>query len=310
MTAATELHGALFPLPTPFTDDGELNVSVLADMTHYYSEAGADGFFLFGSFGQGPAMTPTERKTALEVVMDNLDRKLPIVVHVGTVDPYTARDMARHADAIGVDAIAICGPFYYTDRSPEDLALHVQLIDDAIETPLFFYNNPAYQGYPISPQTLKQIYSNTSGLVGIKIAKGSMEEAREYREVFGDDVRLFAPVDILEGLRSGVINGTVNPLMCSMPELGFATVHAVESGDLPLAEKYMTAMDEFLSVLSPLIEEFGYRGPFGIAMQHLGFEMRYPRWPTQPIPEAKAAALFAAIDRARQAVRTLAPTGN
>ena len=302
-----DLHGMLFPLPTPFTSEGALHEQALAEMTAFYLDKGMHGLFLFGSFGQGPAMAPEERKRALEIVVGAAGDRVPLVAHVGTVDPYTSRDLARHAEGLGVTAIATVGPYYYTDRSDEELVLHLQLIEKSIQTPLFFYNNPAYQGYPLSPERLKAISEQLSGLAGVKIAKGTIDEARRYRQVFGTQARLFAPAgNLLAGMSERAINGSISPPIALIPELGVAETQAIEAGDTGEATRLQKALDSYLAVVHSL-NDYG-RTAQGLGLRHLGFDITYPRWPTRPLPEDKAAALYEAIDTARAAATTPAGT--
>ncbi len=84
------VKGMLLPLPTPFDGDGGLDEKLLADMATYYVERGVDSLFLFGSYGQGPAMSVEQRKRGLEAIMARVQGKVPIVVHIGAVDPYTS----------------------------------------------------------------------------------------------------------------------------------------------------------------------------------------------------------------------------
>lgn len=301
-----DLHGMLFPLPTPFTSEGALHEPALAEMTAFYLDRGMHGLFLLGSFGQGPAMTPEERKRALEIVVGAAADRVPIVAHVGTVDPYTSRDLARHAEGLGVTALAIVGPYYYTDRSDEELVLHLQLIEESIHTPLFFYNNPAYQGYPLSPERLLAVSERISGLAGIKIAKGTLDEARRYRQVFGSQARLFAPAgNLLQGMSEKAINGSISPPIALVPELGVAETAAIEAGDIQLATRLQAVLDGYLAVLHSL-KDYG-RAAQGLGLRHLGFDISYPRWPTRPVPGDRAAALYQAIDTARSAAT--APAG-
>jgi len=300
MAAIENLGGMVIPLPTPFKDDGEVDVAQLAEMSKFYVNKGADGYFLLGSFGQGPALRPDQRKTALETVVNSVGTDFPLVAHIGAVDPYTARDLAMHADQLGVTAVAMVGPYYYSDRSLEELALHFKFVDDAITTPLFLYNNPAYQGYPLSASQVRQISDRTSGFVGVKIAKGTLAEAQAYREAFGDGIRLFAPANNLsEGLGSGALNGSISPPLALAPELGVAAMAAIRRKDAAQVESLQGAINDYISVLHSL-REYG-RAAHAVGLRHLGFDVKYPRWPTRTVPAELAVSLQEAIDKARAA---------
>lgn len=294
------ITGMLLPLPTTFKADGELDEPALAGMASFYRDAGVDALFLLGSFGQGPAMTPEQRKRAVSVVAREVGTDLPFVVHVGAVDPYTSVDLAVHARDAGAAGIGMVGPYYYTDRSEEDLRLHFDLVDRATRLPFLFYNNPAYQGYKVSPETIRRLTDVVEDPFGVKIAKGTYDQVERYHAVLGDRMKIFAPAENLQrGLTNGTLDGTISPPLALAPEIGVAIFKAARAGDERALPGLQGAVNDLLEVLTAL-GPFG-RAAYGAGLRHLGFSTRYPRWPTVPVPQDQIEVLGAAIDRARQA---------
>ena len=39
--------------------------------------------------------------------------RIPVVIHCGAADTATAADLARHAEALGVDGVAVVAPYFY-----------------------------------------------------------------------------------------------------------------------------------------------------------------------------------------------------
>ena len=66
------LKGIYIPLPTPFTDTGAVDEDAVLALTDFYVEAGVHGLFVLGTFGQGPALTPDERKRTAKIVIDRV----------------------------------------------------------------------------------------------------------------------------------------------------------------------------------------------------------------------------------------------
>ncbi|MGH3118857.1 MAG: dihydrodipicolinate synthase family protein, partial [Gaiellales bacterium] len=60
--ATSRVRGIVVPLPTPFDGRGEIDKDLFAAMADHYAKRGVGAFFLFGSFGQGPAMSTEQRK--------------------------------------------------------------------------------------------------------------------------------------------------------------------------------------------------------------------------------------------------------
>jgi len=66
------LNGIVIPLPTPFTDSGEVDHDGIRELTRFYLNAGVHGLFALGTFGQGPALSPDERKEIARVVLETV----------------------------------------------------------------------------------------------------------------------------------------------------------------------------------------------------------------------------------------------
>lgn len=272
-------------------------------MAAYYVDRGVDSLFLFGSYGQGPAMAVEQRKRGLELVMKRVHGKIPIVVHIGAVDPYTSKELGLHARAEGADAVGMVGPYYYSDRSEAELLEHVRFLDDSLKMPLFFYNNPRYQGYAVTPLRLRKMREVAPRLFGAKLAMGTIDDAMEYREALGPDFGLFVLASSLyPGLRCGV-TGTVSPPLTLAPDIGVALVRAVEEGKDIEAGRLQEAVIRFHAVFIRLGQSCG-RAAYTEGLRHMGFPLKqYPRWPIPEIPEGAKVEIRRAIDEANAAVK-------
>ena len=54
-----------------------------------------------------------ERKAVLEAVMSDAKGKLTVIAHVGCNNTADSVELARHAESVGVDAIASIPPIYF-----------------------------------------------------------------------------------------------------------------------------------------------------------------------------------------------------
>ena len=96
-------------------------------------ERGVHGLFVLGSTGMGPVMTTEQRIAAAEFVVKQVRRRVPVIMHVGTADVQTTVALAKHADGLGVDAVAAVPPFYYTDHTPWEITAHFKTIAAAVK---------------------------------------------------------------------------------------------------------------------------------------------------------------------------------
>ncbi len=156
--------GVIPPVITSFDKDGKFNESAQREVIRFLKER-VHGFYPVGTYGSGPLMTVEERKKVAELIIDEVNGKVPVMIHVGAVSTEQAVELARHAESAGADAIGAIPPYYY--RYPdEDLANHFRSLIKAVKIPVFAYNNPGLSNNPLSTGLVKDLADE--GLSGIK----------------------------------------------------------------------------------------------------------------------------------------------
>jgi 4-hydroxy-tetrahydrodipicolinate synthase len=223
---------------------------------------------------------------------------VPVVIHVGTVDPYSTIDLGLHAREIGADAIGIVGPYYFADRSEEELVLHFEMVDRAVRMPILLYNNPRYQGYSISPELMRRFVAVAPSIFGAKLALGTLDDALTFaREIPG-----FAPFALASVLHEGMpkgVRGTVSPPLTLAPELGGALVRAIDANRDDEARELQSLATELNDTMLGLSKRYG-RTPYAEGLRALGFPIKqYPRWPTVSMPEGEREAMLELLRRCR-----------
>ncbi|MGE5216390.1 MAG: dihydrodipicolinate synthase family protein [Chloroflexota bacterium] len=278
-----QVRGIVLPSPTVFLNDGRVDEKLMDELTDWYLACGAHAFFVLGSYGQGPAMTPDERKRVAEIIVRRVNHRVPVVVHVGAVDPYTAIDLGRHAKSIGAEAVGHVGPYYYADRSEYEIIEHFKMVDRALGMPILVYNNPRYSGYNIQPNLMARLVEAVPNIFGAKLAMGSVDEAMAYMKMVKAPFATFALASNLVSAMSVGVAGTISPPLAVTPEIGVALVGAIEAGKaeeaLALQKTVIRIHDIFLRLAGP----FG-RTIYCEAMRLRGFDVKmYPRWPSRPL---------------------------
>ena len=278
-----QVRGIVLPSPTVFLDDGRVDEKLMDELTDWYLACGVHAFFVLGSYGQGPAMTPDERKKVAEIIIRRVKHRVPVVVHVGAVDPYTAIDLGKHAKAIGAEAVGHVGPYYYADRSEYEIVEHFKMVDRALGMPILVYNNPRYSGYNIHPNFMARLVEAVPHIFGAKLAMGSVDEAMAYMKLVKAPFATFALASNLVSAVSVGVAGTISPPLAVTPEVGVELVRAIDAGKaeeaLGLQKTVIRVHDIFLRLAGP----FG-RSIYCEAMRLRGFDVKmYPRWPSKPL---------------------------
>jgi len=278
-----EIRGIVLPSPTVFLADGSVDEKLMIELTDWFVACGVHAFFVLGSYGQGPAMTPEERKKVAEIIVRQVKHRVPVIVHVGAVDPFTAIDLGKHAKSIGAEAIGQVGPYYYADRSEYEIIEHFKMVDRALGMPMLVYNNPRYSGYNIHPSFMARLVESVPNIFGAKLAMGSVDEAMAYMKMVKAPFAPYALASNLVSAMSVGVTGTISPPLAVTPEIGVELVAAIDGGNaeqaLALQKNVIRIHDLFLRLAGP----FG-RTIYCEAMRLRGFDVKmYPRWPSKPL---------------------------
>ncbi len=96
-----------------YEDDGSVSPERTRALARYLLEKGVKGLYVGGSSGECIYQSVEERKIVLENVMAEVGGKMTIIAHVACNNTADSRDLARHAESLGVDAIAAIPPIYF-----------------------------------------------------------------------------------------------------------------------------------------------------------------------------------------------------
>ena len=272
------IRGSLVPNITIFDIDGNLDREKTRWHMDWMLKKGTDGLFLTGSYGSGPLMTTDERVAVFQIakeVVKGYSGKF-LIPHVGSIDNRTAVELAKAAEAIGVDGVAAVPPYYY--KYSEDLILqYFKDILNAVKIPVYAYNNPETSRFSFSLETVRKLQA--AGLAGLK---DSPVDVGFMSTVFYDAKVQNKPFEVIPGTSKGWLlfyYMGVRAMIAGMnnyaPEIITALVKATFDEDVNLAEKiYMVMMD-----LSAKLHFVDSTIVSHMALYARGFNAGFPRKP-------------------------------
>lgn len=287
MTSIAELRetvkGLVMPIPAVFDGKGEPDLPMMEKLTDWYLDAGVHGFFILGSQGQGPACRIDQRKAVAEAVVRRVNRRVPCIVQIGAVEPYTSIELGLHAKQIGADAIGVVGPYYYSDRNEWELIEHYKMVDKAVAMPMLLYNNPEYSGYPITPALMAKLREAVPNIFAAKLAMGNVDQAINYLRVLSRNFIIFIPItQMLPGMLIGVAGSIAAGSPVTVPEIGVQFIKAIWAKDLDRAQKIQVMLLGHNERMAP-IRSYGRRITLeGLRLRGLAVK-EFPRWPTKPL---------------------------
>lgn len=288
-------EGAWPALATPFRRDDQVNVASLRGLVEYLTGKGIGGLYVCGSTGEGVYMTADERKTVAETVIDQVNGRVPVIVHVGSMVLPDAVALARHAQAIGADGIAsIIPPQYHDAQSIVDY--FAALSQAAPDTPLLSY----IFGGPMDATALMRKLMCIPTVTGSKYTGPNMYELRQIIEL-GCEHRGATPWTVFSGMdeecyfaslfgASGNIGSTLNYIPGVYREIHKARA----AGDAARGTELQLQANE----LTRILFAFGFMGAMKHVIGMLGFDYGQPRLPGRPFPKEQAAALEAQLKAA------------
>lgn len=179
------MKGVIPPMITPFTKDGDVDYSALKTLSAFLKEE-VNGLFITGSYGSGVMMTEEERMKVTEAVLHEVGGKIPVIAMVGTADSCSVKRLTEHAVKSGVSAVTAVGPYYFKHGGDAVCRYYADIVDTAEGTPVYVYNNPQFQGYPMDLALLKRLKAET-GVAGMKDATFNIMEHAVYQRVLKDE---------------------------------------------------------------------------------------------------------------------------
>ena len=185
--------GAWAAIPTPFHENGDLDLDSLKKHVEFLCINHIDGIAACATTGEAATMTDDEKASVLTTVLETVNHRVPVIAGVGTNDTRTTIHNARNAQKCGVDGLLVVTP-YYNKPNQEGQYRHFMTVADAVDLPQILYNVPGRTGTRCQPQTLGRL-SKHPNIVGIKDATADMVTASQTRIEAGPDFLMFSGDD-------------------------------------------------------------------------------------------------------------------
>lgn len=192
-----------------YDDNGEISRERAARLAEFYLELGIPGLYVTGSSGECVFHTVEERKATLEAVMETVGGKMTIIAHIAAPSTRDSIELARHAEGLGVDAIAMVPGFYYGLSVPVVRKYWMDVLEATEKVPMFIYNIPGTtNGFNLPTDLFKEMLA-TGRVAGVKNSSDSVQDILRFRQAGGKDVAIFNGPDeqYLAGRMMGASGG-------------------------------------------------------------------------------------------------------
>ncbi len=230
-----------------YDEKGDVSQERTKQYAAFLIEKGVSGLYVCGSSGECIYLGVEERKRILEAVMEVARGKITVIAHVACNSTRDSRELARHAESLGVDAIAAIPPIYF--RLPERAIAEYwnDISRAAPSTDFIIYNIPQLAGVSLTLPLLDVMLENPN-VKGIKNSSMPVQDIQMFKreaELKKRDIAVFNGPD--EQFISGRLIGAdagIGGTYGVMPELYIAMDRALSQGNLEKAGLLQNAANE------------------------------------------------------------------
>lgn len=152
----------------PFRDDLSIDEDGFrANMDHWISDLGIDGFFIAGKQGEFFAMSVDERKHCFDLAVQAADGRAQTIMSCSDQNMDVVIDLARHAQSCGADYIVVHAPIlHFFKAQDETLIRYYETIAAQVDIGIALWSHPD-SGYLMSPQLCNRL-ADIDNVVAIK----------------------------------------------------------------------------------------------------------------------------------------------
>ena len=229
-----------------YDKEGNISPKGVQALTRYFEEKGVKGIYVNGSSGECIYQSVEDKKIVLENVMKAAEGKLTVIAHVACNNTKDSQELARHAESLGVDAIAAIPPIYF--HLPEyAIAQYWNDISSAApNTDFVIYNIPQLAGVALTMGLFEEMRKNPR-VIGVKNSSMPVQDIQMFKQAAGEDYIIFNGPD--EQFMSGRVigaEGAIGGTYGAMPELFLKLDEHVKNGEIEKARELQHAINAII----------------------------------------------------------------
>lgn len=229
-----------------YDEEGNISPERVRALTEYHIKKGVKGVYVNGSSGECIYQSVEDRKITLENVMAVAKGKLTVIAHVACNNTKDSVELAKHAESLGVDAIAAIPPIYF--RLPEYAIAKYwnDMSAAAPNTDFVIYNIPQLAGVALTQNLFAEMRKNPR-VIGVKNSSMPVQDIQMFKMEGGEGFVVFNGPDeqLVSGLAMGA-DGGIGGTYAVMPELYLKIKELVEAGNIAEAQKIQYAADAII----------------------------------------------------------------
>ena len=272
--------GVIPAMITSFNKDESINKEGIRKTVNYLISERVDGLYITGSTGETFLMSQEEKKQAIEIIVEEVNGRVPVIAHIGSIGTKITNELGQYAEKVGVDALSALPPFYY-GFSNDEIFNYYEDISDSTNLPITVYN--ISHANLMDLDMLKRLAS-IKNVDGVKYTAPTHFNFSKIKKEIGENFKIYSGMDemALSGLISGA-DGIIGSFYNLMPELFIEIYKQVKNNQINEAKKIQEKIN---IIILFALKKSGY--PFiKMGLKWLNVDSGYVRRPFNSIIDSE-----------------------
>ncbi len=251
---------------TPFTDEGDVDLTGIDSLAGLYLDSGVHGLTVLGIMGEAHKLSDAERRVVMQRYLSAAAGSVPVVVGCSAMATRVTVERAREAEGAGAAAVMVAPP---NNVKNLDLVFeHYRRVAEAISLPVVVQDEPVNTGVVMPAAFIARVVNEIEGCRYVKLEEAPttikitslLKEIRTEVGIFGGLGGMYFYEELARGA-AGIMTGF------AYPEILVRTYELFSGG------REREARDYFFRYL-PLIRFEAQLGVGGVGIRKEVFRMR------------------------------------
>ena len=274
------INGVMPAMITSFNKDESINKEGIRKTINYLISERVDGLYITGSTGETFLMSQEEKKQAIEIIVEEVNGRVPVIAHIGSIGTKITTELGQYAEKVGVDALSALPPFYY-GFSNDEIFNYYKDISNSTNLSITVYN--ISHANLMDLDMLKRLAS-IKNVKGVKYTAPTHFNFSKIKKEIGENFKIYSGMDemALSGLIAGA-DGIIGSFYNLMPELFVEIYKQVKNNNINEAKKIQEKIN---IIILFALKKSGY--PFiKMGLKWLNIDSGYVRRPFNSIIDSE-----------------------
>jgi 2-keto-3-deoxy-L-arabinonate dehydratase len=138
------ITGILPVVPTPFFDDGSLDLEGVRRVLDCTIDQGVDAICILANYSEQFVLSDQERQDVMRVSLEHVAGRVPMIVTVSHYFTGIVKERAMAAQSMGADMVMMMPPYHGAGLRADDAGVfeHYRAVSDAISIPIMVQDAP------------------------------------------------------------------------------------------------------------------------------------------------------------------------